>query len=290
MALLAIATSTLSLAQSVSYSIEENDLSQAHNFSVSVSPIDIEASTADGFNSPFGYRWELFYRMGKLGSFRFISKPKLNADGNEADPFNPIMFSRIEAQGSFTLINNLVESPTRVNLKSSSESVTYINVDAKRLKQFELSGSFQTFENRIEFGEDGDNTMLINGSVMGFGLQRNIIDRLRISSDYGRKKNYQQTRLAMEVLYAPTLSMASGQFNTDFPEPAADSYNKSRFGIRWVYEKSWAHHFGLNMGIEGGLYPNIVAANDESWRKFFLGFRMALPFVSFRLPSPSSFE
>ncbi|MCB0737253.1 MAG: hypothetical protein KDC92_07050 [Bacteroidetes bacterium] len=290
LALFAFAAPLFSNAQQVSYSIEENDLNKAHNFHISFSPIDVEASTADGFNAPFGYRWELYYRMGRLGSFRFINKPKFNIDASADDLLNPQTFGRMEAQGSFTLYNNASESPIRVNLKSNSNSVTYINVDAKRLQQIELSGSFQTFENRIEFGEDGSNTMLINGSVLGFGIQRNIIDRLKISSDYGRKKNYQQTRLAMEVLYAPTLSMASGQFTPDFSEPAADSYNKSRFGVRWIYEKSWAHHFGLNAGIEGGFYPNIVANGDESWRKFYMGFRMAVPFVSFRVPSPSNFE
>lgn len=285
-----LAQTSLSLAQTVNYSIEENDLNKAHNFSISLSPIDIEASTADGFNAPFGYRWEVFYRMGRLGSFRFINKPKFNGNADANDPFDPSMFGRIEAQASLTLWNDNSVNPTRVNLSSNSNSVTYINVDAKRLQQIEVTGSFQTFENRIEFGADGDHTMLINGSVIGFGIQRNIIDRLKISSDYGRKKNYQQTRLAMEVMYAPTLSIASGQFSTDFPEPAADSYSKERFGIRWIYEKSWAHHCGVNVGIEGGFFPNIVSNDDESWRKLYLGFRMAFPFVSFRVPSPSKFE
>ncbi|MGB0430797.1 MAG: hypothetical protein ACPGLV_10010 [Bacteroidia bacterium] len=284
-----LAGATSSFGQTVNYSIDENDLSKAHNFSMSFSPIDVEGSTSDGFNAPFGYRWELFYRMGRLGSFRFINKPKFNIDADENDPFQPTTFGRIEMQGSLTLWNDDSESPTRVNLKSDGNSTTYINIDAKRLQQFELSGSFQSFESRIEYGAEGSNTMMINGSVIGFGIQRSIIDRLKISSDYGRKKNYQQMRLAMEVLYAPTLSMAAGQFNADFPEPATDSYNKSRFGIRWVYEKSWAHHFGLNVGVEGGFYPNIVANDDDSWRKVYLGFRMAVPFVSFRLPSPSKF-
>jgi hypothetical protein len=284
-------------AQSVNYTITDNDINKINNVTLEFTPISIEGWTGSTIDSWFGYRAKLSYRLGSFGSFSYTYRPQFNAGSSDISGNTPTNFGFSEVLFTKGLGNKTVAGKVKVNLSSSSNgntrTTTYIMADADYFQVFELRAGMLNFNTHIDYkfaGESELYTLSVASSVLTLGLQGGDMNRLKLETDYGRKKNLQSLIYYFDVMYAPRLAVDENNLAAVVTQSGAElDYTKSRWGFRYGIQKSWLNNVGFSAGIELGWRPVIRPTENSAWNRFYLGFTGSFPVVSFRTPTPKAF-
>ncbi|MFY0672650.1 MAG: hypothetical protein JXQ87_04570 [Bacteroidia bacterium] len=284
-------------AQNVNYSIIENDINKINNVTLEFTPVSIEAWTGSTNESWFGYRAKFSYRLGSFGSVSYTYRPQFNVGSSDISGNRPDQFDFSEITLTKGLGNKTVTGKVKVNLKSSSSgkttTTTYIMADADYFKVSELRFGLLNYNSHLEykFADESElYTLSVTSSVFSFGIQKGDINRLKIDSDYGRKKNMQSLTYYFDFLYAPRLAVNENNLSDIANLTGSElQYTKSRFGFRYGLQWTRLTNVGFSTGIELGWRPVIRPTENSAWNRFYLGLNWSFPVVSFRTPTPKAF-